>query len=144
MSKMSASALVASSTVVNVTMTPLGRQRAANDSRSGRTRRFNVDFGMSPGDSLRPSTGSFRIINVERMERGYSFIASLITDLTRHQFFREVNVINKNSITSIQARREGKQAYGEPGLMQAYDQICRICRTKEDRPNYLVRVCLPN
>ena len=66
-SEMSASALAASSLVGNIPMTSPICRRAANDGRSGKTRRLNVEFGMSTTVSLPPSTGSFRSINVERM-----------------------------------------------------------------------------
>ena len=77
---------------------------------------------MSPGASLPPSTGSFRSINIKRIERWYEFIASSILDLARQHFFREVNVINNDIIDTVQARRECVQAYGKIGLLEAYNQ----------------------
>jgi len=56
------------------------------------------------------------------MERGYEFIASSISDLTRQQFVRGVNVIHNDIIATIQARREYNLSYGEIGLLQAYGQ----------------------
>ena len=98
---MIASALAASSLVGNVHITSPRRQKVDSDGRSGRTRRLNGEFEMIPVDSLPPSTGSFRNINVERMERGYECIASSTSDLARHKFVRGVNVINNDIISSI-------------------------------------------
>ena len=86
---------------------------------------------MSPGASLPPSTGSFRSINIKRIERGYEFIASSILDLARQHFFREVNVINNDIIDTVQARRECVQAYGKIGLLEAYDQ--KIADLQQER-----------
>ena len=51
----------------------------------------------------------------------YKFIASSISDLEMQQFGRGVNMINNDIIASIEARREYEQAYGETGLMHAYN-----------------------
>ena len=83
---MSASASTASSSLFNGHVTYPRHRRADNDSIDGRTRRLHVEIGMSHGDSLPPSTGSFRSINVERVERGHKFIASSISDLARQHF----------------------------------------------------------
>ena len=84
--------------------------------------RLNLDSGMCPGASLPPYTGRFRSINGERMKKVYEIIASSISDLTRQQFVRGLNVINNDIIVPIQSRRECEQAYGKSELMQAYDQ----------------------
>ena len=99
---------------------------------------------MSPGATLPPSTGNFRGSNVEIMERGYTFIASSISDLERHNFVRGFNVINNGTIFLIHARRECEQVYGEPRFMEAYDQKLSIYKMKEDKNNYLDRKCFPN
>ena len=59
------------------------RAAAPNDGRAGRTRRLNVEFGMSPSASLPPSTRNHGSVNVDRMETGYQFIAASISDLAR-------------------------------------------------------------
>ena len=81
--KMSASVLTASSLVGNPKMTTPRCRRAANDGRSRRIRRLNVELVMSPGASLHLFIGSFWSINVKRMERLHQFIASFISDLAR-------------------------------------------------------------
>ena len=100
-SEMSASDLAASSSVGTPQATTPKRRMDPNDGRSGRTRRQNVEFGMSPGASLPPSTCNYLSINVQIMERGYEFIASSISDLERHQFIRGVYVINNDIIAKI-------------------------------------------
>ena len=44
--------------------------RAPNDGRESRSRSFNIDFGMSTSASLPPSTGNFRSINMEQIDKG--------------------------------------------------------------------------
>ena len=82
-SEMIASALAVYSSVGNMHMPSPRLWRIVNDGRSGRIMELNVEFRMSPGNSLPPSTGSFRSMNVERMEMGYEFIVSSILDLVR-------------------------------------------------------------
>ena len=72
--------------------------------------------------SIPSSTGNCRSINVKRMERGYEFIASSISDLARQQFARGVNIINNDIIATIQVRRDCNFSYGEIRLLNAYDQ----------------------
>jgi len=51
--------------------------------------------------------------------------------MTRQQFIRGVNVIHNDIIASIQARRECNFPYGEPVLLEAYDQ--QIADLQEER-----------
>lgn len=73
-----------------------------NDGRLTNTHRLDVEYRMSSGTSLPPSSGSQRSISFQRMESGYQFIAASISDLACQQSVPCKHEINNNIIATIE------------------------------------------
>ena len=116
-SEMSVSAGTASSR--SAATTPR-RQRAPGDGRGPRNFSYNVDFGVSPTAFLPPSTGSFRSINVERVEGRYTEIAASITDLAIQGLVCAVSAINDDIISAIKEQNVLTQNGLDSCLIDAY------------------------
>lgn len=97
------------------------RRTAANDSRRGRPRNYNVLFPAS----LPPSTGTARSINIDRMEQGYTSIAESINNLAYQQRIRKRIDINKDLQHHVQMRFELQERGADAYMISTVSQTIK-------------------
>ena len=98
------------------------RRLASNDGRANRTRRVNVDFGMSNSPSLPPSTtGGYRI-DIGRVDGTFNAIARSIDRLADSHMNRPADEIFDKIIKTMQDKALAERQGCPPNLLEVYQR----------------------
>ena len=83
---------------------PRRRTMAHNDGRNDRAQRYNMEFCMSGCASLPPLIGTYRSVNVDRLEISYSVTTRSVTHLAQQNNMRGINKIDRNIVYSMREK----------------------------------------